>query len=170
MNNKANDKETVRVATPQILIGVILLAFGAMSPIGVTRAQTLAPLKAVPAQYANKQMPKGWWTDPKIIKEGEEIYTGRKYGNNVPENKRVFCAVCHGADGKPAVQGVPDLSRADRMNRLSDSYWFWRVAEGVPDTLMLAWKGRLDEKEIWKVIAFQHQFSHGGKAQEHKHP
>ena len=166
MNNKARG----RVVALQILIGVILLAFGAMSPDGVTRAQTLAPLKAVPAKYAAKHMPKGWWTDPKIIKEGEEIYTGRKYGNNVPENKRVFCAVCHGADGKPAVQGVPDLSRADRMNRLSDSYWFWRVAEGVPDTLMLAWKGRLDEKEIWKVIAFQHQFSHGGKAQEHKHP
>lgn len=165
MNNKA----TGRVVAPQILIGVILLAFGAMSP-GITWAATLAPLKAVPAQYAGKHMPKGWWTDPKIIKEGEEIYMGRKYGEKIPEDKRVFCSVCHGTDGKPAVEGVPDLRQADRVNRLSDSYWFWRVAEGVPGTLMLAWKGRLDEKEIWKVIAFQHQFSHGGKANEHKHP
>jgi hypothetical protein len=62
------------------------------------------------------------------------------------------------------------MNRADRVNRLSDSYWFWRVSEGVPDTLMLAWKGHLDEEEIWKVIAFQHQFSHGGKAEEHNHP
>jgi mono/diheme cytochrome c family protein len=156
-------------ATGRILIGVILLGFGAMGPDAVT-AQTLPPLKPVPAQYANKHMPKGWWTDPKIIKEGEEIYMGRKYGTNVAEDKRVFCTVCHGADGKPAVDGVPDLRQAARMSRLSDSYWFWRVAEGVPDTLMIAWKGRLDEKEIWKVIAFQHQFSHGGKAAEHKHP
>ena len=165
-----NKKATGRAVAPQILIGVILLAFGAMIPDRVTRAQTLVPLKPVPVTYADKHMPKGWWTDPKIIKEGEEIYMGRKYGEKVPEDKRVFCVVCHGADGKPAVAGVPDLRQADRMNRLSDSYWYWRVAEGVPDTLMLAWKGRLDEKEIWKVIAFQHQFSHGGKANEHKHP
>lgn len=166
MNNKARG----RTAAPHILIGVILLALGAMSPDGVTQAQTLAPLKPVPAQYANKQMPKGWWTDPKILKEGEEIFLGKKYGDKVPENKRVFCSTCHGPDGKPAVQGVPDLRQADRVNRMSDSYLFWRVAEGVPDTLMLAWKTRLDEKEIWKVIAFTHQFSHGGKPSEHKHP
>lgn len=166
MNNKA----TGRVVAPQILIGVVLLAFGAMRPNVVTGAETLPPLKPVPAQYAKKQMPKGGWTDPKIIKEGEEIYMGRKYGEKVPEAKRVFCVVCHGADGKPAVAGVPDLRLADRMNRMSESYLFWRISEGVPDTLMLAWKGRLAEEEIWKVIAFVHQFSHGGKAQEHKHP
>jgi mono/diheme cytochrome c family protein len=166
MNNKA----TGTVVALQILIAVILLAVGTMIPDGVTRAQEPAPLKAVPAEYADKQMPEGWWTDPKIIKEGEEIYMGRKYGENVPEDKRVFCVVCHGPDGKPALEGVPGLDKADRMNRLSDGYWFWRIAEGVPDTLMLAWKDKLSEEDIWKVIAFEHQFSHGGKAEEHKHP
>jgi hypothetical protein len=92
MNNKA----TGRVVAPQILIGVILLALGTMSPDGVTRAETLVPLKAVPAEHADKNMPKGWWTDPKIIKEGEEIYMGRKYGENVPEDKRVFASSATG--------------------------------------------------------------------------
>ena len=48
-------------------------------------------------------------------------------------------------------------------SRFSDSYRFWRVAEGVPKTTMKAWKSYLSEEQIWQVIAFMHQFSHGGK-------
>jgi len=164
-----NIKATGKVVAPQILIGVILLVFGTMYPDGVTQAQDLKPLKPVPAEYANKHMPKGWWTDPKIIKEGQEIYMGQKYGENVPDDKRVFCFVCHGADGKSAIEGVPHLNSAAQMNRLSDSYWYWRIAEGVADTLMIAWKDKMTEEDIWKVVAFEHTFSHGGKAADHKH-
>jgi hypothetical protein len=32
---------------------------------------------------------------------------------------------------------------------------------------MKAWKSFLSEEQIWKVIAFAHQFSHGGKLSEH---
>ncbi|HZR46922.1 MAG TPA: hypothetical protein VFA47_09475, partial [Candidatus Manganitrophaceae bacterium] len=30
------------------------------------------PMKPVPKAYAEKHMPKGWWTDPKIIAEGKK--------------------------------------------------------------------------------------------------
>ncbi len=161
-----------RVLALPIFVGVILLAFATMGLDGITQVAKLEPLTPVPAEYANKHMPKGWWTDPKIIKEGEEIYMGRKYGENVPEDKRVFCFACHGEGGvpNPAVEGVRDLRATDRVNRMSDSYWFWRISEGVPDTLMIAWKGRVTEEDIWKVMAYEHQFSHGGKAGVHEHP
>lgn len=147
-----------RVIAPPIFVGAILLAFATMGLYGITQAE-LKPLKQVPAEYANKDMPKGWWTDPKIIKEGEEIY-----------QKAMFpCAVCHGVDSVPVLKGVRDLG-AIRMNRMSDSYWFWRISEGVPYTLMQSFKGFLTEEKIWKVMAFEHQFSHGGKAEAHDHP
>lgn len=37
---------------------------------------TLPPLPPVPADYAGKHMPQGWWTDPKVIADGEKVYTG----------------------------------------------------------------------------------------------
>ena len=32
---------------------------------------------------------------------------------------------------------------------------------------MKAWKAYLSEEQIWQVIAFAHQFSHGDKPSEH---
>ena len=37
---------------------------------------TPVPLPPVPADYADKHMPAGGWTDPKAIEEGGKIYTG----------------------------------------------------------------------------------------------
>jgi leucyl aminopeptidase len=68
---------------------------------------------------------------------------------------------------KPARPKGGACQGARALLALSDSYWFWRVAEGVPKTTMKAWKSFLSEEQIWKVIAFIHQFSHGGKPSEH---
>jgi len=53
------------------------------------------------------------------------------------------------------------------MSLYSDSTWFWRVSEGVPKTKMKAWKEKLSEEDRWKVIAFEHTFSHENKPHEH---
>jgi formylglycine-generating enzyme required for sulfatase activity/mono/diheme cytochrome c family protein len=116
------------------------------------------PLSPVPADYADKHMPAGWWTDPKIIEEGRQIYSGAG-------NALVNCRSCH-KDGQPVKSGG-GLHDQKNTSRFSDSYWFWRVAEGVPKTTMMPWKSLLSEEEMWKVIAFTHQFSHGGKPSEH---
>lgn len=162
MNNKTimNNKTMRRVIALPIFVGIILLSFATMGMDGITKVAKLKPLKAVPVVYADKHMPKGWWTDPKIIKEGEEIFHKKSV---------IPCALCHGADGVPKLKGVRDL-RSVRMNRMSDSYWFWRISEGVPNTAMPSFKVFLTEEERWKVIAYAHQFSHGGKAEEHNHP
>ena len=113
----------------------------------------LMPLLPAPADYADKHMPAGWWTDPDVIEEGRQIYSAEG------------CRSCH-KDGQPVKSGG-GLRDQKNTSRFSDSYWFWRVAEGVPKTTMKAWKSYISEEQIWKVIAFLHQFSHGGKPSEH---
>lgn len=129
------------------------------------------PLPPVAKEYASKHMPAGWWTDAKVIAEGKKIFeektitvTSREKGE-----EKVQCAECHGKDGKPKKRGVKDLRAVKRVNRFSDSYWFWRISEGVPKTRMPTWKNHLTEEERWKVMAYEHMFSHGGKAEPHEH-
>lgn len=123
-------------------------------------------LKAVPPEYQNKHMPEGWWTNPKIIEEGKQIWLGRHEAILDPD---VICAACHGKDGKPILTGARDFRDKGYVDQMTDSYWFFRMSEGVPDKAMPPWKGILTEEERWKVIAYEHTFSHGGKPAEHKH-
>lgn len=120
------------------------------------------PLPPVPPAYAAKRMPPGYWTDPKIIDQGRQIYLGLV-------NSEVKCAKCHGEDGKPVKQGARDFRDPKKMNRISETFWLWRISEGVPKTKMQAWKEKLTEDQIWKIMAFEHTFSHGGKAEPHAH-
>jgi mono/diheme cytochrome c family protein len=126
------------------------------------------PLPTVPPEYADKHMPAGWWTDPKVVDAGRKIFL-----QGVPDpdegGKVQKCAKCHGEDGKPTLRGARDFRAEAKMNRFSDSYFFWRVSEGVPKTKMKGWKSRLSEEQRWQAIAYIHTFSHGGKPEEHKH-
>jgi len=38
--------------------------------------EIVVPLPPVPVEYAAKRMPEGFWTDPKIIEEGRQIFMG----------------------------------------------------------------------------------------------
>ncbi len=116
----------------------------------------------VPPEYQNKHMPAGWWTNPEVIEDGKELYEGL-------EKAMVVCSSCHGQDGRPMLPGARDLRDAAYVNRMTDSYWYWRVAEGMADTQMQGFKTMLKEEKIWHVIAYEHTFSHGGKPAEHAH-
>lgn len=120
----------------------------------------IAPPPPVPAQYADKHMPEGWWTDPAVIADGKAIYEGKK-------DIDVNCASCHGTDGKPKKRGARDFRVAERMKLYSDSALLWRVSEGVAKTKMKPWKKKLSEEEMWKVVAYLHAFSHGGQPASH---
>lgn len=133
------------------------------------------PLKAVPKAFANKHMPSGWWTDEKIIAEGKKIFETRQLEYEYKRKKEVAkegCATCHSIDEKkdrPKKRGARDFRVSAKVNRFSDSYWFWRTSEGVEKTAMPAWGKELSEEEIWKVIAYEHTWSHGGKPAAHDH-
>lgn len=156
----------------RVIIGVLIFAQGWAF---ASETQEQKPLKAVPEAYADKKMPAGWWMDGKIIAEGKKIFetTVLEY-----EFKRKTmtaehgCATCHGINEEtdlPKKRGSPDFRVSKRVNRFSDAYWFWRVYEGVAKTRMPAWKEKLSEADIWKVIAYQHTWSHGNKPALHDH-
>lgn len=133
------------------------------------------PLKPVPKAYADKHMPKGWWTDPKIIEEGKKLFETAKMEfeyKGKKEEVKEGCAQCHSIDPKkdrPKQRGARDFRVAQKINQYSDSYWFWRVSEGVPKTKMPGWKDKLSEDERWKIIAYEHTMSHGSKPEAHEH-
>ncbi len=114
------------------------------------------PPPPAPPEYADKHMPPDYWNNPEIIEEGKAIFTG-------VQNIDVNCASCHGKDGKPVKAGARDFRNTEHMKLYSDSQWFWRVNEGVTGTKMKAWKSKLSEDAIWKVIAFEATFGLDGK-------
>lgn len=140
--------------TQQAIVRTLIIGSLVLVGCGGGEGPIVAP-PAPPPEYADKHMPEGWWTDPQIIEQGRLIFIGE-------ENIDVNCSSCHGKDGKPVKRGARDFRVADRMSLYSDSVWFWRIAEGVPRTKMKAWKAKLPEEDIWKVIAYEHSFSHGG--------
>ena len=136
-----------KVGTSVVMMMSILILSG-----GMAYSEEPVPLPEVPAEYADKKMPAGFLTDPKVLAEGALIYTGEV-------NPQVNCASCHGKDGKPVKKGARDFRDKAQMGRMSDAFWFWRVSEGVPKTKMKAWKSQLSEEQIWQVIAYERQFS-----------
>jgi mono/diheme cytochrome c family protein len=116
----------------------------------------VVPPPPAPAEYADKHMPAGWWTDAAKMEEGRKIFIGET-------NPDVNCASCHGKDGKPVKAGARDFRVSDRMSLYSDSVWFWRISEGVPNTKMKAWKSKLSEEDRWKLVLFERSFGLAGK-------
>jgi mono/diheme cytochrome c family protein len=141
-----------------VLVGCVLLWFSG------AQGQTIKvpDPSLIPKDYQGKKMPDGWWTDPRIVEEGKKVYTGMA-------NMMANCAACHGQDGKPVLPGVRDLRDAAYVAKMTDAYWFWRISEGVAGTPMSGFKGKLKEDQIWKVMAYEHTLSHGGKPTSPQH-
>jgi mono/diheme cytochrome c family protein len=140
------------------LIGLLIVGGVAFLAAGCAEEQeTTGPPPPAPPEYADKHMPAGWWADEKIIAEGKEIFEGVK-------NIDVNCASCHGKDGKPVKAGARDFRKGERMKQYSDSVWFWRISEGVPNTKMKAWKSKLSEEDRWKAMAYERTFGLPGLA------
>ncbi len=71
----------------------------------------IVPPPPAPAEYADKHMPAGWWTDAAKMEEGRKLFIGET-------NPDVNCASCHGKDGKPVKAGARDFRNGERMKSL----------------------------------------------------
>ncbi len=154
-----------------VVLGMVVLLFSH----NLAFADKEEKRKPVPKAYADKHMPAGWWTDPKIIAEGKKLFeTAQLTFEYRREEVKVEkgCMTCHEIDPKedrPKQRGAQDFRSAEKMNTYWEAYWFWRISEGVPKTKMPAWKDKLSEEERWKVIAYEHTWSHGMKPAAHDH-
>ena len=121
--------------------------------------------------------------------------------DNINEGKEHFghhCQICHGLDGQNT--GVPfaqqmsppvaDLSSKD-VQGYTDGQLHWILVNGIRPSGMPAWKGILEEDEMWKVVRYirhlpakgslgvpavfkeeeeEHERMEHGGAQSHQHP
>lgn len=138
------------------MLGVMGMGFAVVGCGGEGGEGPIVAPPAPPAEYADKHMPAGWWADEAKAEEGHKLFIG---GTNPDVN----CASCHGKDGKPVKAGARDFRVSDRMTLYSDSVWFWRISEGVPNTKMKAWKSKLSEEDRWKLVLFERNFGLKGK-------
>ena len=102
----------------------------------------ISALAPVPAEYVGKTNPFG----EDAATDGAKVFHSN-------------CEVCHGVEGHgdgPAGQALDPQPKnlAELQAVASDDYLFWRVSEGKPGTSMVAWKGILDEEQIWQVVSF----------------
>lgn len=107
----------------------------------------------VPAEYADYTNP--YHDNESIIEEGREIY-------------ETACSFCHGKKGDGngvAAESlkVPPADFTDRemVSTMSDSFWFWKVSDGVEGAGMPAWKNVLNETQTWQIINYAMTFSEG---------
>lgn len=102
-------------------------------------------------QHGDAPAPPPWFGDADTLQAGAREFAEEG------------CVHCHGAPGvKPSamVAGMhpqpPELASA--VQRLSDDELFWVIRNGIRMTGMPAF-GRMDNKEIWRVVAFVDRMS-----------
>lgn len=68
-----------------------------------------------------------------------------------------YCVTCHGDLGQgsgpgTADHGVPGPSEFPA--NMPRGYLFWRISDGIPDTMMYGFRGALTEQDIWDLTAY----------------
>ena len=64
---------------------------------------------------------------------------------------------CHGDNGQgdgPGTQGNASGGPAALPQNMSDAYIFWRIWEGVPDSIMPPFQWRLSNADVWDITAY----------------
>lgn len=124
------------------LLILLLTALLMASCAGNNESQDANTLESVPSEYAGLTNP----FSAEAASEGALIFQG-------------YCESCHGPQGKGdgyAGQNLDPKPKdlAELQSMTGDDYLFWRVADGKPGTSMIAWRGILEDEQIWKVVAF----------------
>lgn len=77
---------------------------------------------------------------PEMIADGQALFN-------------VACKSCHGLDGYGTPM-APALNNQTFLSETPDAAIYQIIANGVPETMMPAWGGRLDEARINSLVAF----------------
>jgi mono/diheme cytochrome c family protein len=103
--------------------------------------------------------------------QAQDYYGRERNPNSVPATKENIaddqehfghhCGICHGLDGEATgvpfadkmSPPVPSLSSKD-VQDYEDGQLKWIIENGINPSGMPAWKGILDDEEMWKVVNF----------------
>lgn len=83
-------------------------------------------------------------------------------GHSIPKNQgadlyKTYCATCHGDDGQgngPGTEGNASGSPAVYPDNLNEAYIFWRIWEGVADSMMYPFQWELSDAEVWSITLY----------------
>ncbi len=68
-----------------------------------------------------------------------------------------YCAGCHGDMGQgngPGTESLPSGAPAAFPADLPEAYIFWRIWEGIPDTIMPPFNWLISETDIWDITSY----------------
>jgi len=118
----------------------------------VVSAQTLDP---VPAEYRTYFGKNPYWTDRVSLFDDAKEKGKVKYEQ--------LCISCHGVNGggevETGIEGAIPFNIQSLTRDRETAYWYWKISEGVPGTLMPPWKDVLTEDEIWKIMVYERSFA-----------
>ncbi len=84
----------------------------------------------------------------------ENVAAGRKQFQN-------YCTSCHGETGRNegvlfATRVSPPVPRLDspQVQRYTDGQLKWIIANGISPSGMPAWKGVVDEADMWRIVLY----------------
>jgi mono/diheme cytochrome c family protein len=125
-------------------LGVLLHPGRALPDIESVRAAT-------PPELRDRSNPLEPSTDD--LARGQELYAAN-------------CALCHGEDGGghgPASRTLHprplDFTDATRMKQVRDGELFFAISRGSHGTAMPAFGDRLDDEDVWRLVAYVRTFS-----------
>ncbi|MDK2980494.1 MAG: cytochrome c oxidase cbb3-type subunit [Chloroflexota bacterium] len=76
-----------------------------------------------------------------------------------------YCATCHGDTGQGDGPGTVDNASkgpAPFPANMSEAYIYWRIWEGVPDSMMYNFKWLLDDQQTWEITTYMTNTLLGG--------
>ena len=76
-----------------------------------------------------------------------------------------YCATCHGDTGLGDGPGTLDnasVGPAPFPAGMSEAYIYWRIWEGVPDSMMYNFKWMLDDQQTWEITTYMTNTLLGG--------
>lgn len=133
---------------------LLLISLAALLALAACKAGTPGDLETSVVQGVKKVTIGGKdWKNPvpytdASIKDGAEHF-------------QHHCQVCHGLDGHATGvpfaammdPPVPDLSEKE-IQEYTDGQLKWIIENGIAPSGMPAWKGMLDDDEMWKLVCF----------------
>jgi mono/diheme cytochrome c family protein len=94
-----------------------------------------------------------------------DMYTSEGHTISASHGQEIYgtyCATCHGADGQgngDGVQGSASQGPAAFQSDMSEGYVYWRMWDGISDSMMPPFQWLLTGSDIWDLTVYVRQMT-----------